>query len=155
MAYLSAEKEPRTHWKGSWADKQNIPAPTVNIKDSQISQPVAQPLKRLSYRGLGMRKFCPQRGSWPGRPNYRKIEIYTSNSGIYLLQFKKALWYSRIPQSLQLQELVTLSSLDWIRNNTWSHECVDQCVCAVRAVDLPILVCLHSSCNSVTEVRER
>jgi hypothetical protein len=29
---------------------------------------------------------------------------------------------------------------------------VDQCVSAVRAVEVPVLVCLHSSCNHVTEV---
>jgi len=29
---------------------------------------------------------------------------------------------------------------------------VDQCVSAVRAVDVPVLVCLRSSCNHVTDV---
>ena len=29
---------------------------------------------------------------------------------------------------------------------------VDQCVSAVRAVEVPVLVCLRSSCNHVTEV---
>ena len=30
---------------------------------------------------------------------------------------------------------------------------VDQCVSAVRAVELPVLVCLRSDCNHVIEVR--
>jgi hypothetical protein len=29
---------------------------------------------------------------------------------------------------------------------------VDQCVSAVRAVEVPVLVCLRSSCSHVTEV---
>jgi hypothetical protein len=29
---------------------------------------------------------------------------------------------------------------------------VDRCVCAVRAVEVPVLVCLLSSCSHVTEV---
>jgi len=29
---------------------------------------------------------------------------------------------------------------------------VDQCVSAVRAVEVPVLVCLRSGCNHVTEV---
>ena len=29
---------------------------------------------------------------------------------------------------------------------------VDQCVSALRAVDVPVLVCLHSSCNHVIAV---
>jgi hypothetical protein len=29
---------------------------------------------------------------------------------------------------------------------------VDQCVCAVRAVDVSVLVCLRSSCSHVTDV---
>ena len=33
-----------------------------------------------------------------------------------------------------------------------SRVLVDQCVCAVRAVELPILVCLRSSGNHVTEI---
>jgi hypothetical protein len=31
---------------------------------------------------------------------------------------------------------------------------VDQCVCAVRAVEVPVLVYLRSSCSYVTEVGE-
>jgi hypothetical protein len=30
---------------------------------------------------------------------------------------------------------------------------VDQCVSAVRAVEVPAFVCLHSGCNHVIEVR--
>jgi hypothetical protein len=29
---------------------------------------------------------------------------------------------------------------------------VDQCVCAVRAVEVSVLVCLRSNCSHVTEV---
>ena len=32
---------------------------------------------------------------------------------------------------------------------------VDQSVCAVRAVEVPVLVCLRSSCSHVTEVGGR
>jgi hypothetical protein len=31
---------------------------------------------------------------------------------------------------------------------------VDQCVCAVRAVEVPVLVCLRRGCDHVTEVGE-
>ena len=34
--------------------------------------------------------------------------------------------------------------------NAGSRERVDQCVCAARAVEVHILVCLRSSCNHVT-----
>jgi hypothetical protein len=36
--------------------------------------------------------------------------------------------------------------------NARSRVRVDQCVSAVRAVEVPVLVCLRCSCNHVTEV---
>ena len=32
--------------------------------------------------------------------------------------------------------------------------CVDQCVSGVRAVEMPVFVCVPSSCSHVTEVGE-
>jgi hypothetical protein len=34
------------------------------------------------------------------------------------------------------------------------HVSADQCVSVVRAVEVPVFVCLRSSCNHVTEVCE-
>jgi len=59
-----------------------------------------------------------------------------------------------IPQNLQLQAQKILQS--WAngesRENARSRVRVDQCVSAVRAVELPVLVCLRNSCCHVTEV---
>jgi hypothetical protein len=38
------------------------------------------------------------------------------------------------------------------RASARSRARVDQCVSAVRAVEVPVLVCLRSSCSHVTEV---
>jgi hypothetical protein len=60
-----------------------------------------------------------------------------------------------ISQILQLQAHVTLASLgrcQQVGESARSCVRVDQCVSAVRAVDVPIFVCLRSSCNHVTEV---
>jgi len=54
-----------------------------------------------------------------------------------------------IPRSPQLQALVSLSKLDWGHT---SGECVKSCACAVRAVEVPVLVCVRSSGKHVTEV---
>jgi hypothetical protein len=54
-----------------------------------------------------------------------------------------------IPQSLRPQArsmLADLTRLESVRNPVR----VDQCVSAVRAVELPVLVCLRSSCYHVT-----
>ena len=60
-----------------------------------------------------------------------------------------------IPQSLQfqLQETITNQSNVTTHESAPSFVCVDQCICAVRAVEVPVLVCLRSSCNHVNEVR--
>jgi len=59
-----------------------------------------------------------------------------------------------IPRSLQLQAQVTITSESHvtIRENAQSFMPVAQCVCAVRAVEVPVLVCLHSSWYHMTEV---
>jgi hypothetical protein len=64
-----------------------------------------------------------------------------------------------IPQRLQLQAQETLASLGWFHR--WG-ECaesyarsrmrVDQCISAVRAVEVPVFVCLRSSCSHMAEV---
>jgi hypothetical protein len=33
-----------------------------------------------------------------------------------------------------------------------SHMRVDQCVCAIRVVEIPVIACLSSRCSEVTEV---
>ena len=38
------------------------------------------------------------------------------------------------------------------RENARTSMCVDQCVSVVRAVEVPVLVCLRGSCSHVTEV---
>jgi hypothetical protein len=38
------------------------------------------------------------------------------------------------------------------KENARSRVRVDQCVSAVRSVEVPVLVCLRSSCNHVTKV---
>ena len=59
-----------------------------------------------------------------------------------------------IPQSLQVQVQITITSQSHvtIRESAQSFVRVVQCVCAVRAVEVPVLVCLRSSCYHVTEV---
>jgi hypothetical protein len=61
-----------------------------------------------------------------------------------------------IPQTLKLHAQVALASLVDItsRYSARGHVRVDQCVSAIRAVDVPVLVCLRSSCSHVTEVGE-
>jgi len=57
-------------------------------------------------------------------------------------------------QSLHLQAQVTLASHCDVANQEVA-QCrmrVDQCVCAFRAVELPVLSCLSSKCSEVTEV---
>jgi hypothetical protein len=56
------------------------------------------------------------------------------------------------PWSLQLQAQVRLASLRWW-HNLW--ECVDQRVSAVGVVEVPVLVCLRSSCNQLSEGEDR
>ena len=58
-----------------------------------------------------------------------------------------------IPHVLKVQAKVTLSRLgSYHKSGEWAKLCVDQCVCAFRAMEVPELVCLRSSCNHVTEV---
>jgi hypothetical protein len=57
-----------------------------------------------------------------------------------------------IPQSSQVQAQLTLASHITSRESARSRVRVDQCVSAVRAVEVPVLVCLRSSCSYVTEV---
>jgi len=57
-----------------------------------------------------------------------------------------------IPQSLRLSGTRNFAIMDERHKpgNAGSRERVDQCVCAARAVEVHILVCLRSSCNHVT-----
>jgi len=59
-----------------------------------------------------------------------------------------------IPQILQLQAQVTITSQSHvnIRDSVQSFFRVDQSIRAVRAVEVPVLVCLRSSCCHVTDV---
>jgi len=59
-----------------------------------------------------------------------------------------------IPQSLQLQAQVILRTCADVtsRKSARSRVCVEQCVSAVRDVEVPVLVSLRNTCNHVTEV---
>ena len=58
-----------------------------------------------------------------------------------------------IPQSLQLQAQVTLPSLTWRhKSGQCAKPCARRSVCAVRVVEVSVLVCLSSSWSHVTQV---
>jgi len=59
-----------------------------------------------------------------------------------------------ISQNLQLQAKVTLAIICWCHKLGVAQirMRLDQCVCAIRAVEMPVLACFSSSCSEVTEV---
>ena len=59
-----------------------------------------------------------------------------------------------IPWSLQLQAQVKLASLVWSPKSGMCAKSVrvKRCVSAVGAMEVLVFVCLHSSCNHVTDV---
>ena len=58
-----------------------------------------------------------------------------------------------IPQELKVQTKVTLSRQGSCnKSRGWAELCLDQCVCAVRVVEVPVFFCLCSGCNNVTGV---
>jgi hypothetical protein len=61
-----------------------------------------------------------------------------------------------ILQSLQFQaqEVSVARLMSQVERTRGSRVCVYQCVCAVTEMKVSVLVCLFSSCNHVTEVRE-
>ena len=80
--------------------------------------------------------------------------VYKGIFALYVIALSVAI-ARFIPQSLQLQALVTSASLVCdvtSRESARIRVRVDQCVSAVRAVGVPVLVCLRSSCYHVTGV---
>jgi hypothetical protein len=59
-----------------------------------------------------------------------------------------------ISQSLQFQEKVSLVIIGWYHKLGFAqcHMYVKHCVSDVRAVEMPVLACLNSSCSEVPEV---
>jgi hypothetical protein len=62
---------------------------------------------------------------------------------------------SKYPPALSAGKVSHPGLMSHIQGLARSRVRVDQCVSAVRAVEVPVLVCLRSSCIHVTEVGGR